>query len=607
MVLILAFKRRYCSTSKRARVNRLPPFGDYLLQREQHSHYPLLVLLFLIGTLFLASPANASDWDSYVEQYTESYLQAHPAFAVVQGRHEFDGQLPDWSRAGIDREIARLKAHRTKATAFQKANLTLRQQFERDYVLAIIDRTLFWLEEAEWPYRSAAFYFDWLTDSLDPSPYITLTYAPLAQRMRAYTRYAEQVPTAVDQIRDNLRMPMARTQLQYAIDSFGGYATYFAKDVPGVFAAVEDTQLQAAFMRANSAAAAAMAELTVYLKAQMPNATEDYALGKPLFERMVYATERVALDVEQLQAIGWADLRRNQTALASACAEFAPGNSIQTCVAKMSARKPKGGAVQAARRQLEETRAFVIEHDLVTIPGTEEARVEESPPYARSNSAYINIPGPYEVNQPSTYYISPPNPTWPEDKQRDYVPGESDLLFTSVHEVWPGHFLSFVKSNRADFTFGRVFVSYAFGEGWAHYTEEMMLEAGLRGASAETRIGQVANALLRNARFLSAIGLHTGGMSVEESEQLFMTEAYQDAGTAEQQANRGTYDPAYLNYTMGKLMIRQLRDDWVASRGGRKSWREFHDRFLSYGGPPIPLVRSQMMGTAAEAVFYTSP
>jgi uncharacterized protein (DUF885 family) len=143
--------------------------------------------------------------------------------------------------------------------------------------------------------------------------------------------------------------------------------------------------------------------------------------------------------------------------------------------------------------------------------------------------------------------------------------------------------------------FGRLYVSYAFGEGWAHYAEEMMLEAGLRGASPETRIGMLSNALLRNARFLSAVGLHTGGMTVQESERMFMEEAFQGEGTALQQAARGTYDPAYLNYTLGKLMIRALREEWTCERGGRQAWRDFHDTFLSFGGPPIPLVRARML------------
>lgn len=543
-------------------------------------------------------------WDLFVEKYIEDFLAAHPAFAVGKGRHEYDGMLPDWSAEGIAREIDRLHRARQDALAFDDEDLGEQGQYQRDYLLAAIDRELFWMEKAERPFTNPYFYFDFKLDSLDPSPYIDLDYAPLAERMKSYTRYARNIPRALDQIRSNLRMPMARTLLQYAIDSFGGLADYFRNEVPAVFAAVDDETLQQEFAQANSAAADAMEDLTDWLKSNLETATEDFAIGPELFRQMIYDTERVGIDLEELEAIAWADLKRNQLALGETCAEFAPGESIRSCFSRMANRKPPGGAVETARHQLEETKAFLIEQDLVTIPGNEAALVAESPPYARSNSAYINIPGPYEKNQPSIYYISPPNPAWPEEVQRAYIPGESDLLFTSVHEVWPGHFLSFVHANRAEWDFGRVFVTYAFGEGWAHYAEEMMLEAGLRDKTPETRIGQLANALLRDARFLSALGLHTKSMTVEEAEKLFMEEAYQDQGTAQQQAARGTYDPAYLNYTLGKLMIRALRDDWVAGKGGRAAWKEFHDTFLSHGGPPIPLVRAQMMRSKPEAVIY---
>ncbi len=547
-------------------------------------------------------PAN--EWTRFVDRYIEDYFAAHPAFAVVQGRHEYDGQLPDWSAEGLAGEIARLHEARENALSFSDEDLGDEGRYQREYLLAAVDRALFWLEKSEWPFVNPAYYFDWMSDSLDPSPYITLDYAPLEERIKSYTRYARNVPRAAQQIRANLRMPMARTRLAYGIDSFGGFADYFSKDVPLVFAAVEDAELQAEFAGANTAAATAMTELTDWLKSNLATATEDFALGPELFSRMIYDTERVDSTLEELEAVGQADMKRNQLALGEACAEFAPGESIHSCFSRMAGRKPPGGAVETARRQLNELKAFVLENKLVTIPGNEEVLVAEAPPYARSNFAYINIPGAFEKNQPSTYYISPPNPAWPEEVQQAYIAGESDLLFTSVHEVWPGHFLNFTHANRADWDFGRVFVTYAFGEGWAHYSEEMMLEAGLRGASPETRIGQLSNALLRNARFLSAIGLHARGMTVEEAEKFFMEEAYQDQGTAQQQAARGTYDPAYLNYTLGKLMIRQLRDDWTAGRGGRAAWREFHDTFLSFGGPPIPLVRARMMRTQPAAVFY---
>ena len=168
------------------------------------------------------------------------------------------------------------------------------------------------------------------------------------------------------------------------------------------------------------------------------------------------------------------------------------------------------------------------------------------------------------------YYIAPPDPKWSKAEQDAYVPGKADLLFTSVHEVWPGHFLQFLHSNRSSWRFGQLFVGYAYAEGWAHYAEEMMIEKGLANGAPELHIGQLLNALLRNVRYMCAIGLHTKGMTVAQCEQMFKEKAYQDAGNARQQAARGTYDPAYLNYTMGKLMIRKLRDDWAARAAASK-------------------------------------
>jgi uncharacterized protein (DUF885 family) len=205
---------------------------------------------------------------------------------------------------------------------------------------------------------------------------------------------------------------------------------------------------------------------------------------------------------------------------------------------------------------------------------------------------------------PSIYYIAPPDPAWPKEKRDAYIPGRAGLLFTSAHEVYPGHFVQYLHAHRAKSEVGQLFVGYAFAEGWAHYCEEMMYETGLGDGDAEMHIGQIEEALLRNVRFLSAIGLHTQGMTVEQSKRMFREQAYQDEGTAEQQALRGTFDPAYLNYTLGKLMIRKLRDDWCANRGGKKAWKEFHDEFLKHGGPPIPLIRKAMMGAEDEGTLF---
>jgi hypothetical protein len=269
----------------------------------------------------------------------------------------------------------------------------------------------------------------------------------------------------------------------------------------------------------------------------------------------------------------------------------------------MSANKPKGGAVEGARALLKDAKAFIVEKDIVTIPGTEEALVAESPPYNRGNFAYITIPGPYEKGVPSVYNISPPDPKWTLKERQAYIPGLARLTFVSAHEVWPGHFLQFLHANRNPSKIAALFVGYAYAEGWAHYCEELMWEEGYGNGSAEIHIGQLTDALLRDVRFLSSIGMHTHGMTLAQSEKMFLESAYQDPGSARQQAARGAYDPAYLNYTLGKLMIRKLRADWVAQKTSgdakaepMKDWKAFHDAFLSYGGPPIPLVRKAMVG-----------
>ncbi|MBN8894889.1 MAG: DUF885 domain-containing protein [Rhodanobacter sp.] len=537
-----------------------------------------------------------------VDAFLAGYFQHYPVFAANAGKHEFDGRLPDFSAEGLKANADWLHAQRKSFAAFTDDELDARGRFQRDYVLAVIDGQLFWLEDSGAPYKNPTFY----TGDLSPSMYLTRPYAPLAQRMAAFVTYQEALPKALAQIKANLKLPLPASYIDVGVNSFAGFASFFRTDVPGIFAQVKDDALQARFKASNAAAIKASQELADWLKAQKPHATQDFALGADKFAKMLHATERVDLPLDQLKAIGESDLARNLASLKSACDKFAPGQSLKDCVAKESADKPVGGAVEGARAQLASLRQFIVDKDLVSIPGTEQAKAEEAPPFNRWNFAYIEIPGPYENNLPSVYYIAPPDPTWSKADQAAYVPGKAALLFVSAHEVWPGHFLQFLHANRAHWKFGQLFVGYAFAEGWAHYAEEMMFDAGLDGATPEVHIGQLTNALLRDVRYLSAIGLHTGGMSMAQSEQMFRDKAFQDPGNARQQAARGTYDPAYLNYTMGKLMIMQLRKDWIAAHPGPNALKAFHDQFLSYGGPPIPLVRQQMLGGKAEAKLWTA-
>ncbi len=547
------------------------------------------------------APDAAKAWSNAVDAYIEGYFSHFPTRAANAGKHEFDGKLPDYSPAGMKSTVDWLHQQHNAIAAFTDGRLDATQRFQRDYVLASIEGQLFWLEDSGFPARNPAFY----ADDLSPSMYLTRPYAPLPQRMAAFVAYEEALPATIAQIRANFETKLPGSYIDLGVNTFGGYSSFFQTDVPGIFAGVQDPALQKRFAAANAGAIKATRDMADWFEKLRPDATQDFALGPDRFAKMLHATERVDLPVQQLKEAGEADLARNLDALKSACLEFAPGKPLRDCVAQSEADKPTGGAVAGAREQLASLRQFIIDKDLVTIPGTEQAQVEESPPFNRWNFAYIEIPGPYEKGLPSVYYISPPDPKWTPAEQAAYVPGKSNLLFVSSHEVWPGHFLQFLHSNRAVWKFGQLFVGYAFAEGWAHYCEEMMFDAGLQGATPAVHIGQLSNALLRDARFLSAIGMHTGGMSLAESEALFRDKALQNPGTARQQAARGSFDPAYLNYTLGKLMIMQLREDWTATHGGRDGWKAFHDQFLSYGGPPIPLVRAQMMGGAPASPLWS--
>ena len=548
-----------------------------------------------------AAAQPAGRWATFRDAYVEELFRLDPGFAVYQGRHDFDGQVQDFSAAGLKRLGDFYRRSLAAARAMPPRGLSREERFERDYLVKVTEGRLFWLEDADQPHTNPQWY---VNAGLDPNVYVARNYADATTRAKALTAFFRRIPLAAAQIKGNLRTPMPLSFARFGAAAFTGFGDYYAKDAVAAFAGVKDQRVQRELKEAATSAGAAMTALGGYLEQQQRTANEAFPLGAARFSRMLAATEGVTIPLAELEAAGRADLARNRTALVAACTRFAPGQTVPACVAKMNADKPDGGPVAEARRQIPTLRAFVEAKDLVTIPGTEQALVEESPPYNRQNSAYIDPPGPFERGIPSIYYISPPDPSWDKATQDAFVPGKDDLLFTSVHEVMPGHFLQFLHANRSPSLFGRIFVGYAFAEGWAHYTEEMMWEAGLGDGSPSVHIGQLSNALLRDCRFLSAIGLHARGMTQEQSRAMFVEQCYQDEGNARQQSARGTYDPAYLNYTMGKLLIRRLRADWTATRRGRAGWKAFHDRFLSFGGPPIPLVRQDMMGEkTARALF----
>src|SRR5271168_2861400 len=303
-----------------------------------------VVLLFAVSACNQApppkpkGPSPASEaWDKLTKSFIEDYMLAQPAFAAQSGRHEFDGQLPDMSAHGIKREIARLHESRAQIAAVDPATLEPRERFDREYLLSVVDKDLFWIEKTKFPFSNPA----WYIGQIDPDMYLSRNYAPLAVRMKAYIKYARAIPKMASQIRDNLKSPLPRTYVELGIAQFGGLADFYTKDAPAAFASVSDADLQKQLTEADKAAAQAMNTLKDYLLSERGKANDKFAFGPELFAQMLKQTEQVDIPVEKIEALGRADLERNTAALKAECNTYAPHASLAQCVAKMAANKPK--------------------------------------------------------------------------------------------------------------------------------------------------------------------------------------------------------------------------------------------------------------------------
>jgi hypothetical protein len=543
--------------------------------------------------------ADASFQKAAAELY-EAYFERVPAapfmgtLGVSLGMHQYDGKLPDDSPASLQSRAKFLSEGRAQLESFPAAALSPASRFERDVFVARLRAASFDLEVRRTPWRSPFYYLG----ALSLLSYTSRDYAPLDERARAVLAVCRAAEGYLRTARANLEPGLSRAELGFTIQLVGGQIAFVQKDVAEALAGVVDPTLKDDL---SAGLAKLVEQLTSFrddLKGRLAQGTDQFALGEQSFLRMLEETEGVRIDLARLESVGRADLERNQRALKAAAHDFAPGKPLAEALAAAGADRPSATEVVAlGREQVASLREFLGRHPIVTIPSDEQAEVRESPPFLRMNFASINQPGVFEPRPlPSFYFISPPDPRWPEAEQRAYVPSRQGLLFTTIHEVWPGHFLDKLHRSRLGSRIIKSFGSYASNEGWAHYVEEMMWDEGVAGTDPRAHIAQLLQALMRDVRFLSAIGLHTRGMTVAESHKLFVEQAFQDPGTARQQSMRGTVDPMYLNYTLGKLMILKLRADWRAKVGPAFDLRAFHDRLLSYGDAPLPLIRRAMLG-----------
>jgi hypothetical protein len=506
----------------------------------------------------------------------DALYELEPGFAVAVGKHQFDGRIADRSGAGLQKLAVFWHSVIDQSGAF--VGLDAAQSFERDSLIQSARGQLFALEDADLPHTNPYSYYG----DFDPDVYLNRDYADPTTRMKAVIAFLKAVPNTAAAVSANIHPPFSSPIQSFAVATFNGFGDHYRNDVPAAFAGVADPALQQQLSAAAQAASQAMYDLAHAFQVGAVTQSPTYALGADRFLRMLSSNEAMATSVAELQSVGEADLLRNQKALADACAQFAPGLSIAACVDQMNANVSQDGNVALAIKQIAELRAFVIAKDLLSLSDTDQIGVRSSPP--QSGADFFAPVGPFDSNVPAFYYAS---------NRKDM--GEASRLFVTAHEVMPGHFVQFARANRLPTLTGQIFLSYGAAEGWAHYSEEMLWEAGLRG-TAEAHIGQLAQALVRDCRLLAGLGLHAQGMSVAGAQSLFQQQCYLNANAAFGEARRGAYDPMYVTYTLGKLMIRRLREDWTATRGGKAAWKAFHDTFLGLGGPPIPLARQQMMG-----------
>jgi hypothetical protein len=548
-----------------------------------------LWILALVACGGAQSARPAEPWSVVSERVLGHLFAISPSNAVGLGLHDYDGQLPDMSPAAIATNLATLGDDRRTLEAFTPATPLERE--ERDTLVIAVRGAAFNLGDFDVRHTNPME----AANDFNLDAYILREYAPAPIRAAAVVKQCTAAARHLQQAASGMKLPIPKPWVETAIMMFKGLADFADHDVRAAFPDAPPTLAPAL-----DACKSAFLAHAAWLEQQLPHATDAFALGTHRFLEMLEETQGIKIDLGTLAKLATADLDRNTKAIEEAARAIDPAKPTGAVVAQVLTDRPAAGDVLAlAEQQATELRAFLIDHHIVTVPGDDVALVRTTPSFARWNSASLSGSGPFEATPlPSYYYISPPDPAWTPEVQAAYVPSKMSLLFTTIHEVYPGHFIHSMHLHRIHSRVEQALWTYTTGEGWAHYTEEMMYDAGAGGHTPQAHVGQLSEALLRNVRFVVTIGEHTAGLSEPDAEQLFATRAFLDPGNAKQQAIRGTFDPMYLAYTVGKLAIMKMRRDWQAQHP-HGTLQEFHDAFLAHGGAPLPVIRRALLGDDA--------
>lgn len=542
------------------------------------------------------------------EEFIKGYFAARPLLGTSMGLHEYDGKITDYSRLALDAELFRLKKYDDRLQKFELSKLSQRQSIDLRVLQAGIRKEIFQREAMAIFERDPMVY----ARAADVNVYIKRNFAPLEDRVHNIIAIESQVPNILIAAKTNLDAVLPKPKVELAIQIAKGSADFLRKNVVEAIADLKDERIRTEFLESNRKAAGALVDYAGWLERErLPKATADFALGEEKFHRMLLETELVDLAPEKILEIGLTQLRKEQKAFADAAQKIDPSKSAAEVFKLIQAEHPTAESLLAdINRDLESIRKFVITRKLLTIPSEIRARVKETPQYRRATSfASMDTPGAFEKRATEAYYyVTPPENDWPSLQKDEWLTAfnfyTADIV--SIHEVYPGHYVQFLRLNASSASkVEKIFGSYAFIEGWAHYCEKMMIDEGygtVANPSADDlkrtvkyRMAQAAEAMLRLCRLCVAIKMHTQNMTVEEATKFFQDNCYYEEKPAHAEAMRGTFDPAYLNYTLGKLQILKLRDDYKAQEGANFSLQKFHNELLNHGMPPIRLLRELML------------
>ena len=527
----------------------------------------------------------------------KEYWDFYPTNGSRIGQHEYDGNLPDLSPYQTSRRERELQRGIAELHSIDVNNLNAQSRMSYQMMELFLRRELFVSKDLK-PLENNPMR---LVGHLNVSGYIRRNYAPLEDRLRSATKIMTQAPDFLDVLNRRLIDNLSSHVMDMSSESYSGMARFYRVDLADATKGIKDSEIITGFDNARMKAATELDKFANRLKARGASGPEGFAIGSDLYSGMLATGEGLDVPLSRIAAIGQENLIDNLTQLKDVAQRLYPGRSVPDIVHEIGRNHPKAqDVILETRKMLEEIRQFLIDFDVLSIPSEARCQVMETPTYMRYAFAAMDSAGALESNATeSYYYVTPVEDGWNIRQKEEWLSNFNydTLKIISIHEVYPGHFVHHLH-NRYGVELplvNRVATAYSFTEGWAHYTEQMMLESKYGEGQPRLLLTQLLEALVRNCRYMCSLRMHTESMDLDEATKFFMENAYLAELPARREALRGTFDPGYLNYTLGKLMILKLKSDYQKENGSAYTLKEFHDRLLSFGGPALPLLRPALL------------